>query len=139
MPAPMRRNVKFHFQKNPWDLHICIGSAVSLSALMLLLNRGSLLSIVLVSFVPGYLFMAVLFPRLGEVDWVERLALSLRLSVAVDFFVGLLLKLIPSGINRTTLLVAILIYTIGLGSLAYWRRVQLPGSSRLSGQVNLQL
>ena len=131
--------MRFHFQKNPWDLHICIGSALSLSALMLLLDRGSLLSIVLVSFVPGYLFVAVLFPGIGEIEWVERLALSFGLSVAVDFFVGLLLNLLPSGIHRTTLLAAILTYTVGVGSLAYWRRFQLPVSSRLAAHVNLEL
>src|SRR2546427_9768913 len=99
MAAPKGGTVRFHFQKNPWDLHICIGSALSLSALMLLLDRGSLLSIVLVSFVPGYLFLAVPFPGIGRLEWAARLAVSFGFSVAVDFFLGRLLNLLPSRIR----------------------------------------
>src|SRR2546428_10870483 len=107
MAAPKGGTVRFHFQKNPWDLHICIGSALSLSALMLLLDRGSLLSIVLVSFVPGYLFVAVVFPGIGGNEWGEKVAPRFGLNVAVDFFVGLLLNLLPSRIPPTTPLAAI--------------------------------
>src|SRR2546428_8627120 len=120
MAAPKGGTVRFHFQKNPWDLHICIGSALSLSALMLLLDRGSLLSIVLVSFVPGYLFVAVLFPGIGEIEWVERLALRFGLSVAGDFFLGLPLDLLPSGIHRTNLLAAILTHNVRGRFLTYF-------------------
>src|SRR2546426_10623530 len=89
MAAPKGGTVRFHFQKNPWDLHICIGSALSLSALMLLLDRGSLLSIVLVSFVPGYLFVAELVSGSRGIQGGQKLALRFWLNVGVHFFLCL--------------------------------------------------
>lgn len=69
--------------------------------------------------------------RKGEIDWIERIALSFGLSIAVVPLLGLLLNFTPFGIRLVPIVVSILVFSGGLGVVAYWRRIQLPVEERL--------
>lgn len=79
------------FSEMPWDLNAAIGYTPVMSLLLLLDDRNRL-AILLVLFVSGYVFVAGLFPANDENDWIERIALSFGLSIAVVRLPGMLLN-----------------------------------------------
>jgi uncharacterized membrane protein len=136
--------VRLHFQEKPWDLYVAVGYTVVLAAVLLALNVGNLLAILLVLFVPGYVLVAALFPgslvpEKPEIDWIERIALSFGLSIAVVPLLGLLLNFTPFGIRFAPIVSTITLFTVGVGYVAYWRRMRLPAERRLSLTMDLGL
>jgi uncharacterized membrane protein len=134
--------VRLHFQEKPWDLIVAIGYTAVMAAVLLVLNVGDLLAILLVLFVPGYVLVAALFPGAlvegkPEIDWIERIALSFGLSIAVVPLLGLLLNFTPFGIRFVPIVATIALFTVGVGYAAYWRRMKLPAERRLSLTVDL--
>ncbi len=134
--------MRLHFQDKPWDLYAAVGYTAIMAAALLILNVGNLLAILLVLFVPGYVLVAALFPGATaegkpEIDWIERIALSFGLSIAVVPVLGLLLNFTPFGIRFAPIVAAIALFTTGVGYAAYWRRMQLPPERRLSLTVDL--
>jgi uncharacterized membrane protein len=58
-------------------------------------------------FLPGYALIATLFPRKGDLDGIERIALSFGLSIAITPLLGLGLNYTPFGIRLTPILIVI--------------------------------
>jgi len=136
--------VRLHFQEKPWDVYAAVGYSVVLATVLLALNAGNLLAILLVLFFPGYLVGAALFPgspvpQQAEIDWIERIALSFGLSIAVVPLLGLLLNFTPWGIQFVPIVVTITVFTVGVGVAAYWRRMRLPPGRRLSLTVDIAI
>src|SRR5206468_7053238 len=73
------------------------------------------------------------------IDWIERIALSTGLSIAIVPLLGLLLNFTPWGIRFTPVLAIIVAFTLLLGLAAYLRRMQLPPNHRLSATLELTL
>jgi uncharacterized membrane protein len=113
--------------------------------------------LVFVLFVPGYAFIAALFPEAGEaptteapdvdaaaeaggaaatglqdrgIDGIERTALSFGLSIAIVPLIGLALNFTPFGIRLVPILVSISAFTVGATVVAALRRWELPDSER---------
>jgi uncharacterized membrane protein len=80
---------------------------------------------VFVLFVPGYVVVEALFPKGRELDGIERLALSVGLSLALVPLVGLLLNYTPWGIRLDPIMASLTILTIGLALVAFARRFRL--------------
>jgi len=59
----------------------------------------SLIGIPFVLFFPGYVTLALLFPNKNDISVVERVALSLALSIVIISFLGLLLSFSPVGLK----------------------------------------
>jgi uncharacterized membrane protein len=78
-----------------------------------------------VLFIPGYVAVEALFPKGRELDGIERLALSVGLSLALVPLVGLLLNYTPWGIRLDPIMVSLTILTIGLALVAFVRRFRL--------------
>src|SRR2546425_11716956 len=121
---------------------MAVGSAVVIAAVLLGVDVGNLLAILLVLFVPGYVLVAAIFPGSlapgnAELDWIERIALSFGLSIAVVPLLGLVLNFTPFGIRFAPIVALIAVFTVGVGYVAYWRRMRLPPESRLSLTVEL--
>ena len=136
--------MRLHFQKKPWDVYAAVGYTLVLATVLLALDVGNLLAILLVLFVPGYVIMAALFPgsltaQKPEIDWIERIALSFGLSIAVVPLFGLLLNFTPWGIRFVPIVVTIALFTVGVGFAAYLRRMRLPPDQRLSLSMDLPL
>jgi len=69
---------------------------------------------VFVLFLPGYATVELLYPRQEDLSNLERLALSIGLSLAVVPLIGLLLNYTPWGIRLGPVLGALSIYTLVL-------------------------
>ncbi len=66
----------------------------------------------LMFFLPGYSLVSVLFPRKDELDTIERIALSIGLSISVVVFIGLALNFTPWGIRLGPILLVLSTFTL---------------------------
>lgn len=71
---------------------------------------------ILVLFIVGYVTVELLYPDEGSLSDIERLALSVGLSLAIVPLLGLILNYTPWGIRLTPVLMTILVYSVA-GSL----------------------
>ena len=117
--------LRLQFQGQPWDLFLAIGYSVAFSSALLALGAGSLIAILLVLIVPGYVLVAALFPTGREIDWIERIALSFGLSIAIVPLLGLALNFTPFGVRFASIVGTVALFTIIVGWLAYLRRMRL--------------
>ena len=105
-----------------------------------------------VLFVPGYAFVAALFPEAGEgpvvdeeaevddvegsrdggIDGIERIALSFGLSIAIVPLLGLVLNFTPWGIRLTPIMVAVGGFTLVAVAVGAVRRWELPEDERFA-------
>jgi uncharacterized membrane protein len=84
-----------------------------------------------VLFVPGYALVAALFPRDGtDIQALERLALSVGLSVALVAAVGLTLGFTPFGVGPVSVLASLSGITLISTGVAAFRRARLPAGER---------
>ena len=74
--------------------------------------------------------IAALFPKQGDLDGVERLALSFGLSIAVTPLIGLLLNYTSYGIRLDPILLSLSSLTVLLVAVAYLRRRLTTSESR---------
>jgi len=82
--------------------------------------------LLLILFIPGYSLIAALFPKKGDLDSIERAALSFGLSIAVTPLIGLALNYTPWGIKLTPILISLSAFTIIMVLIAYVRRRKIP-------------
>jgi len=79
---------------------------------------------IFVLWLPGYTLIKALFPSKKELDTIERIALSIGLSLAIVPIVGLLLNYTPWGIRLTPITISLLALTIILATAALLREFQ---------------
>lgn len=131
----------------PWAAMRSLGDLlaiwVSTSALLLLIALVPespvrvVLGLPFVLFFPGYALISALCPRQDDLDWVERLALGLGLSVAVVPLIGLGLNYTPWGIRFTPIVISLTLFMVVCSSGAMWRRLQLTPSERFTASRTL--
>ena len=63
-----------------------------------------------VLFLPGFMLISVLYPRSGELDGLERVALSIGLSLAIVPLVGLVLNYMPWGIRLEPIMISLALF-----------------------------
>lgn len=156
------------FQQLPEDLQIVVGYLVVATASIVLPGvRESLLrpalALPLVLFVPGYLFIAALFPEAGSaqssdseadeapttaadaesptadqeagIDGIERVALSFGTSIAIVPLLGLILNFTPFGIRLVPIMVTLLAFCAVTLIVAGRRRRAIPPAERFTVDV----
>jgi len=79
-----------------------------------------ILGSIFVLWLPGYSFIKALFPA-KELDNVERIALSLGMSLALVPIAGLFLNYTPWGIRTTPITLSLLVLTIAFATVAILR------------------
>lgn len=84
------------------------------------------LGLVVVLMAPGYMLTNALFPRRSDIDGIERLALTLGLSIAVVPLLGLILNFTPLGIRLGPIAVTLTLFVLLLGFIARSRRTAAP-------------
>ena len=84
-----------------------------------------ILGLPLVLFLPSYTLIATLFPRKGDLDGIERVALSFGLSIAITPLLGLGLNYTQFGIRLTPVLTVLSLFTIALAFGAWARRSKI--------------
>ncbi len=77
-----------------------------------------------VLFLPGYVSIEALFPK-KEIDDLERLALSIGLSLAIVALIALLLNYTPWGIRLNSTITSIAAYSVTIGLIAGWRKFKI--------------
>jgi len=86
-----------------------------------------ILGSVFVLFVPGYVTVQALFPRVEDLDGIERLMLSIGLSLALVPLIGLLLSYTPWGIRLDPIVISLTVFTVGLALGALFWRFRILG------------
>lgn len=84
-----------------------------------------------VLFIPGYVFVMVLYPSKHELCNIDRVTLSLGLSIAIISIIGLLLNF-TYGLGIIPMLLALCIYVVILVIFATYRRNILSENDRFS-------
>lgn len=123
-----------------WQLNLDLYSALFISLVTVLAIyfvplRSSLISLrwilgaMFVIFVPGFVLTGALFPKGGELDGIERFAVSLGLSTALVPLFGLALNYSPLGISLTPIVISMTIFTIGMSIICFMRRFKISRDS----------
>lgn len=121
----------------PGDLIVIVAATVAtLSCVYVPVLNESFLRILfglaMVLFIPGYALIAAFFPARGDLDGIERVALSFGLSIAVTPLIGLALNYTPWGIRLDPILVSLTLFTLAMAAVAWYRRLLLPAGERFS-------
>jgi uncharacterized membrane protein len=90
----------------------------------------AVLGFILVRFVPGYVFVSALFPGSDELNGIERLALSIGLSICIVIFIGIALNYTPWGIRLKPILLSISAFTLAFTAISAYRRVKIATKSK---------
>jgi len=118
------------FSRN-FDLIIATACALVTVAVVLLVPALAPIRIVFglpfVLLLPGYVLLAALYPRKGDLDSVERAALSFGLSIAIVPLIGLALNYSPWGVRLNPILAFVSLFIVmGAGAAVYRRRAVPP-------------
>lgn len=128
--------MRLHFQARPWDLYL-LGVHGGTTLAVLLAGWDGPFGILLVVFAPGYFLIAALFPGSSGIDWIERIVLSVGVSLAALPLVGLLVNSLAVKLEFVSLAASMGTFVAALGVVAYLRRMRLPPDRRLA--LNLDL
>lgn len=114
-----------------WLHLIALASIGALAAVLLvpevypLLFVRWALGLALVLFLPGYAMVEAIFPRRGDLDFINRLILSFGLSFSVAALVGLILSYTPLGVRLHPLAVSLALFSLAASLLAAHRKFAL--------------
>jgi len=98
-----------------------------------------LIGVLFVLFFPGYALVCALFPKKGDLDEVERLALSIGLSIAVVPLLGLVLNYTPFGIRLYPILISLFSFTLLMSFVAMRRRNALSIEERFTPSFSVNV
>jgi hypothetical protein len=78
-----------------------------------------------VLFVPGYVAVEALFPRARELAAIERITLSVGLSLALVPLTGFLISFTSWGVSLTSIMISLTILTMALTLVGFERRFNI--------------
>lgn len=90
----------------------------------------TVLGVLFVFFIPGYLLQLILFPKLGDLAGLERAALSFGLSIALIPIVAISIEALSGRVDATVIVVGTTFLTVGQVVLVVLRRQYLPPNDR---------
>ena len=90
-------------------------------------------------FFPGYTLICALFPGKKDIDGIERMALSIGLSLAVVPLIGLVLNYTPFSIRLHPTIVSLFLFTLLMSILSTYRRDKLPSESRFAPYLSVKI
>ncbi|KAF5432751.1 putative membrane protein [Candidatus Methanophagaceae archaeon] len=131
----MKRQDTINSLKFPQDLTLVILLTLLCIPFVLIppLNESPvriLFGLPLVLFLPCYSLIALLFPRKGDLDAIERIALNFGLRIAVVPLLGLALNYTPFWIRLSPILIVLSVFTVSLAICAHIRRSMVPEGDR---------
>lgn len=133
------------YSKYPITVIFCIIWSI-IGALLIYLGIEGILRIIIglpiIFFIPGYVVLYALFPTKKikkGIDNVERIALSLGLSIAIVPLIGIILNYTPWGIKLEPILISLEILIIAVGSIAILRWYHTPPSKRYNLKIDISI
>jgi len=132
--------MRIGFHERPYDLFALAGTCLAALA-VIAGGSGPLrftLAFLFVLVLPGYAITATVFPRKGDMDWVERVAMSIGLSLAVVPLLGVILAATPAGVRIEGVVGSLLLVTLGLSVVAFEQRMGLPQEDRLALSIDIE-
>lgn len=99
----------------------------------------TVLGVPFVLFFPGYTLIGALFPKKTDLGTIERLTLSIGLSLAVVPLIGLALNYTPWGIRLYPIIISLFILTLLLSIASNYRRAKLPLDQKFQALNNLKM
>jgi uncharacterized membrane protein len=84
----------------------------------------------LLLFIPGYSFVSLLFPRKEDLTGIERLTLSIVLSIALVIFDGFALHYTPWGFRPAPIVLSLSAITLLLVLITLVLRIKIPVNER---------
>jgi uncharacterized membrane protein len=75
-----------------------------------------------VLYLPGSMLIEALYSKAGELDGIERIALSIGLSLAVVPLIGLVLNYTPWGIRLTPVILSLTLFTEAMAAASLVRK-----------------
>jgi len=138
-------NMKISFDKYPVDIILCVLWSFILFSIMLI-DMGGILRIILglpfVIFIPGYVIVFALFPARKTdrgIDVIERVALSIGISLVIVALIGVGLNYTPFGIQLSSGFLSIFIFILSAGAIAFYRWFEITPDERFAISINLSL
>ena len=98
-----------------------------------------ILGLPFVLFFPGYALMVALYPRRVGMGGIERIALSLGLSIAVVALIGLILNYTPWGIRLESVLYSLASFIFISSIIAWLRMRRVPERERFGIELQLRV
>ena len=95
------------------------------------------LAVLFVLLFPGYTLVTALLPKRGNLDGLERLALSFGLSLAVVPLMGLVLNFTPWGIGLRPMMIALLVFVAVTAAIGLYRQRRLPQEERFGVRLSV--
>ena len=126
--------IKSLLGKMPQDLSIII--LLTLLTAFVILIRFNLaplrivLGLLFLFLLSGYALITALFPGKKDLDWIERVALSLGFSIVIASLIGLLLNYTPWGIKVNSVLISLSFFIISMSVVTAFRCINLPVHER---------
>ncbi|MFZ8782554.1 MAG: DUF1616 domain-containing protein [Desulfurococcaceae archaeon] len=118
-----------------WALVVLVASTLlvvyATSTLPQLLVVRYFLGTLYVLYLPGYALVEALYPEERDLKPLERLALSIGLSLAVVPLIGLVLNYTPWGIRLGPVVASLALYTLATSILALVRKYRVFKTSRV--------
>jgi len=87
-----------------------------------------------VLFMPGYVTVEALYPGEQDLTQLERLALSIGLSLAIVPLLGLILNYMPWGIRLEPVLISLSLYTVIVALIASYRKYHELSEKQAAGR-----
>ena len=134
LPIPEARSYRSYLRlldENVWFYLVLVTASATLFSIYMLPSIYPLVIIrwilgsIFVLFLPGYVTVQALFPEGKELDSIERVALTIGLSLALTPLIGLVLNYTPWGIRLNPIVTALTLFTIGLAMIGTVRRYGL--------------
>lgn len=137
--------MRLSFSRYPVDIILCISLSFLLIPLSLI-DMGEIVRIILgmpfVLFIPGYVLVFALFPtRTSEkgIDTVERIALSIGLSLVLVALIGVGLNYTPFDIQQSSSGFCLFFFILGVGAIAAYRWIKTSPNERFVLSIHLSL
>jgi uncharacterized membrane protein len=131
MPPPSVKSFREYImlrEWNAWYAYVVLVCTLTLIAIYLIPSIYPYVALrwvagsIFVLFIPGYVTVQALFPRGRDLDEIERVALSVGLSLAITPLIGLLLNYLPWGIRLDPIVASLSLYSLAIGLVGSWRR-----------------
>src|SRR5438034_6725488 len=114
--------MRLRIPKRWHDLLVVVIYTVAVCLWVYFTRSGSPFWALLLLVIPGYVTSVTLYPLRGEIDFAERLGLSLALSIALTPLLVLPLGFLPWGITRDSTVATLSAFNLAMSALAIFRR-----------------